>query len=68
MFPTIWGIVRDGRIELEEQVPLVEGSRVLVTAIPSSDDEAFWRLASQSALDAIWDNPQDDVYGGLLEK
>jgi len=68
MFPTLWGVVRGGRIELEEQFPLAEGSRVLVTAVLGEDDGAFWQMASQSALDAIWDNPQDEVYGDLLKK
>jgi hypothetical protein len=68
MIPTLWGVVREGRIELEEQFPLAEGARVLVTAVPSEEESSYWQSASQSALDAIWDNPQDEVYAELLKK
>lgn len=34
-----------------------------------TDDEAeFWLEASQTALDAVWDNTEDDVYAQLLQK
>ncbi len=64
---TMWGVVREGRIELLEHVDLPEGSTVLVTLLP---DEAslFWMHASQVALDKIWDNPEDDIYAQLLEE
>jgi hypothetical protein len=33
-----------------------------------SDDEAgFWLEASQTSLDAMWDNNEDDVYAQLLQ-
>ena len=67
MATTTWAVVRDGRLELAEAVVLSEGTRVLVT-IPSEDEDAeFWREASESALDAVWDNTEDDVYAKLLE-
>ncbi len=66
MLHTLWGVVHDGKVELTEKVPLVEGSKVLVTFLPSDDEEQFWLRASESALDAVWDNPQDDVYAQLL--
>lgn len=31
----------------------------------TSDD--FWLQASEASLNAIWDNPEDDVYAELLE-
>ncbi len=68
VFPTIWAVVRDGRIELEEQFPLPEGSRVLVTAVPAEAETAIWHNASQPTLDEIWNNSQDDVYAQLLKK
>lgn len=30
-----------------------------------SDD--FWLKASEPSLNAIWDNPEDDIYAELLE-
>ena len=32
-----------------------------------SDGDDFWLRASQPSLDAIWNNPADDVYAELLE-
>lgn len=67
MLTTHWATVRQGKIELLEQVEIPEGTRVLVTVL--ADDEAeFWLQASQVSLDAVWDNTEDDVYAQLLEK
>ena len=33
----------------------------------SEDEDVFWRGASSSSLNAIWDNTEDDVYGDLLQ-
>jgi hypothetical protein len=33
---------------------------------PAADDALDWQAASQAALDAIWDNDEDDVYAQLL--
>lgn len=43
-----------------------EGAKVLVTLLPD-DDTRFWLHASQTALDKIWDNKEDDVYAELLK-
>ena len=32
------------------------------------DDSAFWLAASESALDEIWNHPEDDVYAELLNQ
>ena len=32
-----------------------------------SDDDDFLLNASEPALNAIWDNPEDDIYAELLE-
>ncbi|HIK14510.1 MAG TPA: hypothetical protein IGS53_04350 [Leptolyngbyaceae cyanobacterium M33_DOE_097] len=66
MLKTLWATVRHGKIELLESAELPEGVRVLVTVLP--DDEAeFWLNASQTSLDAVWDNAEDDVYAQLLQ-
>ena len=65
MLTTVWAIVRDGRIELLEDFDVPNGSQVLVTVIPG--DQQFWFEASQSSLDAVWSNTDDDVYADLLE-
>jgi len=64
---TVWGVIREGKIELLEQVDLPEGAEVLVTLL-SDEDRRFWLRASQFSLDAVWDNSEDDVYAQLLEK
>ncbi len=61
------GIVRQGKIELLETVDLPEGANVLVTVL-EEEDVQFWQAASQTALDAVWDNEEDDVYAELLKK
>jgi hypothetical protein len=62
----IRAVVREGRIELLEEVEIPEGTEVIVT--PLTDDSDFWVSISESSLDSIWDNTEDDVYAELLEK
>ncbi len=66
MLQSVWGVVRDGRIELSEETPLIDGTRLLVTLLPE-DESGFWAGASQASLDEVWDNPEDDVYAELLQ-
>ena len=67
MSKTLGAIIHEGKIEPLEQVDLPEGSKVLVTLLLDGESE-FWLLASQVSLDAIWDNPEDDVYAQLLKE
>jgi hypothetical protein len=62
---TLWATVRQGKIELLESTELAEGTRVLVTLLPDDETE-FWLHASQTSLDAVWNNVEDDVYAELL--
>ena len=62
----IRAIVREGRIELLEEVEIPEGTEVLIT--PLTGDSSFRLSASVSSLDAVWDSPEDDVYAELLER
>ena len=64
MLNTIRAVFKDGKIQLLEEIELPEGTEMLVT--PLLDDSEFWLKASRPALDAIWDNPEDDVYAELL--
>ncbi|MGB7924853.1 MAG: antitoxin family protein [Pyrinomonadaceae bacterium] len=66
MLNTIRAVVRQGKIELLEKIELPEGTEVLVT--PLVDDPDFWLKASESSLDSVWDDSEDDVYAELLEK
>lgn len=67
MLNTLWAVVREGKIELLESANLSEGTKVLVTLLPDEESE-FWLLASQSSLDNIWNNEEDDVYAELLHE
>ena len=63
MLRKILATVQQGKIELEDSVDLPEGTRVEVTLL--ADETEFWIQSSQIALDAVWDNNEDDVYAKL---
>jgi len=76
MFKAIEGVFRNGKVELLELPPGVEGSRVLVTFLPPPGkiDLASLGIDQQQAaelrtrLGAIaedWDHPDMDVYDEL---
>jgi hypothetical protein len=67
MLSTVWAVVHEGKVELLEPLDLPEGTKVLVTFLPD-DEREFWAHASQTSLDSIWNNTEDDVYAQLLEK
>ena len=62
----IRAVVNEGRIEPLEKLDMPDGTEVLVTALSKGED--FWLKASESSLNAIWDNPEEDVYAELLER
>jgi len=66
MLNTIKAVVKEGRIELLEQIEIPEGSAILVTVL--ADDEEFWLRAGNSSLASIWDNNEDDTYEQLLDR
>lgn len=67
MLHTVEAVISNGVITPTEPVELVEGSRALVTIL-EDDENGFWLGASESTLDKIWDNSEDDVYAELLTK
>jgi len=67
MLSSFWGVIREGRIEPEASAALPEGAQVLVTVIEGGDN-AFWQRLSEESLRSIWNNPEDDVYGELLQR
>jgi hypothetical protein len=66
MLKTLWATVRQGKIELLESAELPEGVKVLVTLLPDDETE-FWLQASQTSIDAVWDNAEDSVCAELLQ-
>jgi hypothetical protein len=65
MLNTVRAIVRDGRIELLEDMEIPEGTEVLVTPLIEAE---FWLKASETSLNSVWDNSEDDVYAELLSE
>ncbi len=57
-------VVREGRIELLEELDIPEGTEVVITPVNGDD---FWLRSGEPSLDAIWDNAEDDIYAKLLE-
>ncbi len=68
MLKTVWAVIREGKIEVLEHIPLPEGTKVLVTLLPDEDDQQFWLHVSDRSLATIWENTEDDVYADLLKK
>lgn len=68
MLQSTWAVVKNGKIEPTENIPLPEGAKVLVTLLVEDDESQFWSLASQRSLSSIWENSEDDVYAELLQK
>jgi hypothetical protein len=68
MLKTLWAVVRKEKIELLEKENIPEGTRVLVTVLPESEESQFWLEASQISLDTVWNNTADDVYAHLLKE
>ena len=67
MLNTVRAVVKQGRVELLEQVSVPDGTELLVTIL-SNDESQFWLGCSESALDRVWNNTDDDVYAELLKK
>ena len=67
MLTTLWATVRNGKIELLDLTELPEGTKAIVTLLPD-DETDFWLQSSQTSLDAIWNNAEDEVYAELLQK
>lgn len=65
---TVWAVVREGKIEPQETLELPEGAKVLVTVLTEDSEQQFWMMASESALNKIWDNSEDDIYAELLQR
>lgn len=65
MQETIRAIVSEGRLEPLDKLSIPDGTEVVVTIVTNGE---FWLDASESSLEAIWENPEDDVYAELLER
>lgn len=67
MLTTVRAVVRDGRVELLENIEVAEGTELLVTVL-SNDEAEFWLESSHSVLASVWTNDEDDIYAELLKE
>jgi hypothetical protein len=68
MLQTVWAVVREGKVELVDNIPLPEGAKVIVTLLTDEDESQFWLFAGERSLAEIWENAEDDIYAELLQK
>lgn len=68
MLKTVAAVVRDGKIELLEPVPLTEGTQLLVTMLPNREEQRFWGGVNDHAARQVWGNSEDDIYADLLQR
>ena len=67
MLQTAWAFVREGKIELVDDIHLPEGAQVIVTLLTEEDESKFWLSASERSLAEIWENAEDDIYAKILQ-
>ena len=60
-------IYEDGKLVLQQPLPLPEHARVRVTVESDLERDAWLRLSEES-LTKAWDNSADDIFNELLEK
>lgn len=68
MLQTVWAVVREGKVELVDNIPLPEGARAIVTLLTDEDESQFWLFAGECSLAEVWENAEDDVYAELLQE
>jgi hypothetical protein len=67
MITTVDAIYEDGKLVLEQPLPLPEHARVRIT-IDSDLERAAWLKLSEESLARVWDNDADDIFNDLLQK
>ncbi len=67
MIATVDAIYEDGKLVLQQPLPLAEHARVRVT-IDSDLEREAWLKLSEESLEKVWDNSADDIFNDLLEK
>lgn len=67
MTTTVEAIYEDGKLLLQQSLPLPENSRVRVTIEADTDREAWLKLSEDNLL-KTWNHPEDDVFNELLSQ
>ncbi len=65
MTTTVEAIYENGKLVLQQPLPLAEHTRVRVTVESDSEREAWLKLSEES-LTKTWKNDADDVFNELL--
>ena len=67
MITTVDAVYEDGKLVLQQPLPLPEHARVRIT-INSDLERAAWLKLSEESLVRVWDNDADDIFNDLLQK
>ena len=65
MTTTVEATYENGKLVLQQPLPLAEHARVRVTVESDREREA-WLTLSENSLAEIWNNDADDVFNELL--
>jgi predicted DNA-binding antitoxin AbrB/MazE fold protein len=64
---TIDATYEDGKLVLQQPLPLPEHAHVRVI-IDTDSERAAWLKLSEESLRKVWDNDADEVFNDLLQK
>ncbi len=67
MMQTFQTKFKQGKILLNKEMRIPENTTLFVSFKDNSSDDLFLK-ASESSLDNIWNNNEDDIYEQLLKK
>lgn len=67
MLKTIQAEYLHGQVLLTNKVNIPDNTPIFISYIDDSNDDYFLK-ASESSLDVIWNNNEDDIYEQLLKK
>ncbi len=77
MFQSVEGVYRNGKVELSETPPNIEGARVIVTFLPESSNLVYLQArgiepeaaaelrAKLQTFAADWERPEMEAYDNL---
>ena len=67
MITIVDAVYENGKLVLQQPLPLPEHAHVRVT-VDSDLERAAWLELSEESLKKVWDNDADDIFNELLEK
>lgn len=67
MLKTFQAKIENGNILLNNNIKIPDKSVIFISYNDNSKDD-FFLVSSESSLEKIWKNDEDDIYENLLEK